>query len=232
MVAEPRVRRRDLAGRHQYRIIPSRIPPIELFETLVAPEELEIAYAIESLTNDRLRAAAGDLYRVPKDDWLTGPNASVVMAAFTHIGRPSRFTDGSYGVYYAALDEDTAVAETVFHAERFLRETAEPPLELERRCYVGKVAEPLDDLRGPRFAHLRDPDLATYARSQAFAATRREAGAWGLHYPSVRHAGGECIAAFRTRAVSLPVQGKHFRYRWNGERIDRVLTVSAVRDLR
>jgi len=230
-VASARPRRRNLSGRRQYRIIPSRIPPIELFETLVAPDELAIAYAIESLTNDRLRAAAGDLYRVPKEDWVTGPNASVVMAAFTHIGRPSRFTDGSFGVYYAALDTDTAIAETVFHAERFLRETAEPPIELERRCYVGKVLQPLDDLRGPRFTHLRNPDLATYPTAQAFAAERRSAGSWGLNYPSARHAGGECIAAFRTRAVSLPVQGPHYRYHWNGTRIDRVLTVSEVREL-
>jgi hypothetical protein len=230
-VASQRIRRRNLAGRRQYRIIPSRIPPIRLFETLVSPDELEIAYAIEGLTNDRLRASAGELHRVPKEDWITGPNASVVMAAFTHAGRPSRFTDGSFGVYYAALEEDTAVAETVFHAERFMKETAEPPLELERRCYVGTVLEPFDDLRGQRFADLRDPDIGSYPRSQAFAAERRAAGAWGLDYPSVRHRGGECIAAFRTRAVSLPVQGKHFRYHWNGERIDRVLTVSEVREL-
>jgi hypothetical protein len=120
----------------------------------------------------------------------------------------------------------------VFHAERFLRETAEPPIELERRCYVGKVTKSLDDLRGPRFTHLRDPDIATYATCQAFAAERRAADSWGLKYPSTRHPGGECIAAFRTGAVSLPVQGRHFRYHWNGERIYRVLTVSDVRDLR
>jgi hypothetical protein len=230
-VASRRARRRDLAGRRQYRIIPSRFPPIELFETLVGPDELEIAYAIESLTNDRLRAQAGELYRVPKADRLTGPNASVVMAAFTHIGRESRFSDGSYGVYYAALDEDTAIAETVFHAERFLRETAEPETELERRCYVGKVLEPLDDLRSPGFKQLRDPDLATYPTCQAFAAERRSAGSWGLSYLSARRAGGECIAALRTRTVSLPVQGNHFRYHWDGNRIDRVMTVSELREL-
>ena len=134
------VRRRDLTGRRQYRIIPSRFPPIEIFETLADPADLEILYAIEGLTNDRLRAAAGDLYRVPKEDWVTGPGATVVMAAFTHVGRPTRFSDGTHGVYYAALDEDTAVAETVFHTARFLRETAEPPIEVERRCYVGKRA--------------------------------------------------------------------------------------------
>jgi hypothetical protein len=224
-----RVRRRDLTGERQYRIVPSRFPPIDLFETLVDPDELAIAYAIESLTNDRLRAEAGDLFRVPKEDWVTGPGASVVMAAFTHVGRPSRFSDGRHGVYYAALDEDTAVAETVFHRERFLRQTAEPAIELEQRCYVGRVLQPLDDLRGPAFAELRDPDLGTYPTCQAFAAERRATGAWGLNYRSARREGGECLAAFRTRAVSLPIQGKHFRYRWDGTRIDRVITVSNVR---
>ncbi len=231
VAAQHRIRRRDLSGRRQYRIIPSRFPPIEIFETLADPADLEILYSIESLTNDRLRAAAGDLHRVPKEDWVTGPGATVVMAAFTHIGRPTRFSDGTHGVYYAAMDEDTAVAETVFHTARFLRQTAEPPIEVERRCYVGKVLQPLDDLRGPRFARLRDPDLATYPTCQAFAAERRSAGAWGLYYLSARHPGGECIAAFRTRTVSLPVQGRHFRYRWDGTRIDRVITVSDVREL-
>ncbi len=85
--------------------------------------------------------------------------------------------------------------------------------------------------RAPRFADLRDPDLSTYPSCQAFPAELRSAGSWGLNYPSARHASGECIAAFRTRAVSLPVQGPHYRYHWNGTRIDRVLTVSEVREL-
>lgn len=230
--ATRRIRRRDLTGRRQYRIIPSRFPPIELFETLVDPDELEIAYAIEGLTNERLRAAAGELYRIPKDDWITGAGASVVMAAFIYLGRASRFSDGSYGVYYAALDEDTAVAETVFHTARFLRETAEPPIEVEQRCYVGKVAKPLDDIRGSAFAELRDADLASYPICQQFAAERRSGGAWGLNYRSARREAGECIAAFRTRAVTRPVQGKHFRYQWDGTRIERVLTVTELRELR
>ena len=231
MAVKPRIRRRDLAGTRQYRIIPSRFPPIEIFETLAEPDDLEILYAIEGLSNDRLRAEAGDLYRVPKEDWVTGPGATVVMAAFTHLGRATRFSDGAHGVYYAALDEDTAVAETVFHTARFLRETLEPPIEVERRCYVGRILQPLDDLRGRAHARLRDPNINTYPTCQAFAAERRSAGSWGLNYLSARRADGECIAAFRSRAVSLPVQGKHFRYRWDGTRIDRVITVSEVRDL-
>lgn len=226
-MAEPR--RRNLAGTRQVRIIPSRFPPIDLFENLVDADELEIAYAIEGMTNDRVQAEIGDLRLVDKADWVTGPGATVVMAAFTHIGRESRFSDGSYGVYYAALDEATAIAETVFHTARRLRETAEPAIELDMRCYVGRVQKPLEDIRGPSWMHLRNPDLRTWPVCQRFGAERREAGADGLVYRSVRKEGGQCVAGFTTRSVSRPRQGRHLRYCWNGERIDRVLTVSQIR---
>jgi hypothetical protein len=224
------IRTRNLAGARQFRIVPSRYPPVDLFERIADAEDLELVYEIESLTNDRLRAEAGDLYRVPKEEWVTGPGATVVMAAFTHLGRPSRFSDGSYGVYYAALDEATAIAETRFHAERFLRLTAEPPMEIDRRCYVGRIEVPLDDVRGPAFADLRDPDMSTWPRCQAFGATRRTAGAAGLLYRSARRERGECIAAFRPRAVSRPVQGRHLRYVWDGQRIANVYALSEVPD--
>lgn len=38
-----------------YRLIPSHYPPIALFENLLDPGELDAAYALESLTNDRLQ---------------------------------------------------------------------------------------------------------------------------------------------------------------------------------
>jgi hypothetical protein len=224
-------RRRRLAARRQFRIVPSRFPPITLFERLVSPDELEVAYAIESLTNDRLRAQAGDLHRVPRDQWVTGPGASVVMAPFTHIGRASRFSDGSYGVYYAALEEETAIAETAFHVARFLRQTREPPIEVDQRLYIGNIVEPLDDVRGAAFERLSDPDLASYPRCQAFGKERRAADSWGLLYRSARRTGGTCIGAFRPKAVTLPTQSRHFRYLFDGERVVTVLTISEVREL-
>ncbi|MBT8078039.1 MAG: RES family NAD+ phosphorylase [Gammaproteobacteria bacterium] len=228
-MAKPR--QRNLEGKKQYRIIPSRFPPIPLFERLVDPDELEIAYAIESLTNDRLQAEAGNLHLLDKSDWVTGPGASVVMAAFTHVGQPSRFGDGSYGVYYAGLSEETAIRETVFHTERRLRETAEPAINVEMRCYVGTITLSLDDIRGAAYAEYRDPDLATWPRCQAFAVQRRQIGAHGLLYRSARHDDGQCVAAFRTRAISRPRQGKHFQYCWDGERVVQYREVRAVHQL-
>ena len=42
-----------------YRIIPSRFPPIALFEAVADPADLEAVFQIEAMTNDRLREEAG-----------------------------------------------------------------------------------------------------------------------------------------------------------------------------
>jgi len=222
--AEPRTLR--LRWPKIFRVIPSKFPPINFFERVVAPEQMEAAWYLEGLTNDRLRDEAGDISLVPKEERLAGPGASVVMAAFTHIGNPSRFGDGSYGVYYAARSLETAVRETAFHRARFLAATAEAPGEIDMRAYVGKPKEPLKDIRGPRYKALHDPD--DYSKSQAYGRARREKGEWGLVYRSVRHAGGECIASFRPKAVSVPVAGPALAYVWDGKQITRVYEKSEV----
>jgi hypothetical protein len=88
------------------------------------------------------------------------------------------------------------------------------------RVYIGKVKEPMKDIRAPRFIGLHNPH--DYAKSQAFGKTRRESGDFGLVYNSVRHAGGECIAVFRPRAVSIPIAGPALGYVWDGKQITQV----------
>lgn len=206
-----------------HRLVPSHFPPINLFESVADPDELEIVHALESLTNDRLRQEAGELWRVPPQDRISGPGSSPVMAAFTHIGIASRFTDGSFGAYYGARELRTAIAETVYHRERFLSATEEPDTELTMRQYINSVALPMHDIRGN--AALHDPD--DYRASQQEAERLRKLGSHGLMYHSVRDPGGECIAALRPTAVTIPAQGGHFRYVWSGfqQRIVSVLTV-------
>jgi hypothetical protein len=64
-----------------------------------------------------------------------------------------------------------------------------------------------------------DPD--SYAEPLACARQLRNNGAVGIVYPSVRRLAGTCIGAFRPRAVGIPRQERHLKYRWNGERVDR-----------
>lgn len=215
-----------LQGQKQFRIIPSVYPAINFFEQLVEPEEMEALWEIESLTNERIRQDRGDIFLVRPEDYISGPGASVVMAAFTHIYQPSRFTNGSFGIYYAGLSQATAIKETVYHRENFLRYTHEEPGEISMRLYEGDIIKNLHDIRGKAFNafhHAHD-----YSKSQEFGRKLRQTTSWGLVYRSVRQEGGYCIAAFRPPAVSIPRQISHLRYVWNGEKITDVFATQAV----
>lgn len=209
-----------------YRVVASKHPPTNVFQDIVPARQMEMAWFLEGLTNDRLRDESGEAPLVTAEDRLHGTGASIVMAAFTHLGRASRFSDGSYGVYYAARSLETAVRETAYHRGRFLAATAEAPGEIDMRAYAGRPLKPFLDVRGPKFTELHDPD--DYAPPQAFAKPRQSQGDWGIVYRSVRHQGGECIAAFRPQAVSIPVSGAALAYVWDGTRIAKVYEKSEV----
>lgn len=209
-----------------YRIVPSRFPPVGVFDRIADPADLDALYEIEALTNPRLREDLGSLAMVPKERRISGPGTTPVMAAFTHLNpEGSRFSDGSWGVFYAAHAVATAIEETVRHRERFLRATNEAPLDLEMRCYRSAVQGRLHDLRGDwKAEHARD----SYVASQTLARALRAQGSNGLVYDSVRHAGGECVALFYPDLAAPCVQVQHLIYRWDGRRIAAVLEVTAV----
>lgn len=209
-----------------YRIVPSRFPPVGVFDRIAEPADLDALYEIEALTNPRLREELGSLAMVPKERRISGPGTTPVMAAFTHLNpEGSRFSDGGWGVFYAAHVVATAIEETVWHRERFLRATNEAPLDLQMRCYRSAVHGRLHDLRGGWKAE-HSPD--SYAASQALARELRAQGSNGLAYDSVRHAGGECVALFYPDLAAPCVQAQHLVYRWDGRRIAAVLEVTAV----
>ena len=209
-----------------FRIIPSQFPPVNVFEGIYEnADEMQTAFAIEALTNRRLRQESGDVQLVPREDWIWGPGATVVMACFTHTGRPSRFTDGSFGVYYGAESMPTAVAETKYHRERFLGATDEEDIEITLRVYVNRVRRPVFDLCAPRYARLLHP--VDYTASQRFGARWRKLNAWGFLYPSVRREGGRCVAILRPPALTLPVPSAHLRYVWN-QRERRITSIFRI----
>ncbi len=212
-------RKVPIPWRPTVRAIPSRFPPVSLFDEVADADELDAVYALQALTNPRLRAEAGAIELVPHDERVSGPGSTPVMAAFTHLNeRGSRFSDGSWGVYYAAESLETAVAEVGFHAARFMAETRQPPIDIDYRTYVADIVQPLHDLRSRRWADVHDPD--SYRLSSTLARNYRAAGSWGLLYRSVRREGGECVALLRPRSIALPVvQGAHFSLRWDGRMI-------------
>jgi hypothetical protein len=213
-----------------YRLVLSRFPPISLFERVADPADLDHVFAIEALTNPRLRQEAGDISLVPTGDRISGAGSSAVMAAFTHLNPAgSRFADGSYGVYYAAKALETAVHEVAYHQEQFLAATREEAIAVDLRCYRAPVLQPLHDIRGARLPSVYSPD--SYAASQTFGRRLRERQSHGIVYDSVRHAGGECVAVFRPVALGPAVQGEHVTLMWDGSRIASWYVKSDLRPL-
>jgi hypothetical protein len=125
-------------------------------------------------------------------------------------------------VYYAGAELETAIAETVFHFENFARDSGDPTRMEDMRVLVGTVAETFEDVAAlPEPERMQVLDPRSYKESQAYGRKLRDEGSTGVAYPSVRRLNGECIGAFRPRAVGIPHQERHLKYRWNGERVDR-----------
>lgn len=211
------------------RIVSSRFPPIGLFDRVADSADLDAVFYIESLTNPRLREEAGDLTLVPPEERVAGPGTTPVMAAFTYVNPlGSRFSDGQYGVYYCSRTLDTAIHETVYHRARFMEASAEPPMTLVMRVYYADLDAAFHDIRELRKSHPEWHDPVSYRASQALGRALREAMSWGIYYLSVRHAGGECAAIFRPRAVSPVRPGPHYGYVWDGKRIASVHELKTV----
>lgn len=216
----------NVQWRPAHRIVSSRFPPVSLWDRIADPADYEALAVLEGLTNPRLREELGQLAQVPAARRVSGPGTTPVMAAFTHVDPAgSRFSDGSYGVFYAARAIETAIEETRYHRERFLASTREPPIELTMRCYAMDVRAQFHDLRGG-YPQAHDPD--DYAAGQALGRHLRETGSNGLVYDSVRHAGGECIAAFWPDQVGPCRQTQHLGYYWDGRRISHVVRKTLI----
>ena len=220
MIDAGRIPLADTAWKPSYRLIASRYPTVGLYDAIADPADLDVVFAVESLTNPRVRNELGQLQLVPPEERVSGAGSTPIMAAFTHLNpEGSRFSDGSYGVYYAAQDLDTAVAEVGHHRALFLARTAEPPIDIDLRLITAPLHAPLHDLRG---LHRRAPalfDPADYRAGQSLGRQLRAHGSWGVLYSSVRRRGGLCAGLFRPRALKPAKESLHIALHWDGQRI-------------
>lgn len=217
----------DVNWSHYHRLINSAYPPIDLFEDIADPADWELLAASESKTNPRVSSTIGQLDKVPVDRRVSGPGASYVTAPFVHASsdRAGRFHDGEFGALYVGDSFETALFETVHHIAVFCSATKEEPGWIaDMREVVGQIEAKLHDIRGDEFADLLLDNR--YSASQGFAREVIAAGGDGIIYPSVRNPGGECVAAFYPDVVGIPIQGRHFSYHWDGERVDLIKDLS------
>jgi len=222
----------DLAQRDTVRLISTgRLKPPALLPLAAGPEALADLAALESATNDRLRAEETGLPDLDRRELVFGrPGHSFINAAFTHV-RPggNRFNDAARGAWYCAFESATAQRDVAWHLGRELAAVGRFDNITDYAELVADFIGPFHDLRGSdgtTEASLDAEPAVGYAAGQRLARRLRAAAASnGIVYPSARRSGGTCLVAFRPDLVQNLRQGAVWRMEWRGEKEARVTRV-------
>lgn len=190
------------------RVIPF-FPPIELLEKF--DPSLQAAIIAELATVDP--QIIGNVRLLPRGTVPTGPGASHIITSYT-FSRPGRFNDETAGAFYGGESLSTAIAETVHHILRALRDSNAPPQTLPPRrvLHVDIDANHVVDARSAVYPQIYDPDF--YGESQRFGLVVRERGHDGIVYRSVRRTGGECIAVYTVASLRECHDARELVYRY------------------
>lgn len=203
-----------------HRLIPSRhLPHVDsvLVEIADNDEHLAAIFELDAATNDRLLAEHQLLPGIGIEELVFGvPHASIINASFCHahpLG--ARFSGPDRGAWYAAFDVATSQAEVGFHKSVQLAEIGRFEETVTYDDYFADFSASFHDIRRARnFRACLDPD--SYVESQALAEDLLNAGSLGVVYPSVRQAGGSCVACFRPALVANVRRAKTYRFTWEG----------------
>jgi hypothetical protein len=204
-----------------HRLIPSRhLPQSDSVLVAISDDDahLQAIFELDAATNDRLLAGQRLLPGIgPEELVFAVPHAGVINAAFCHahpLG--SRFNGPHRGTWYAAFAVETSQKEVGFHKSVQLAEIGRFEDSVTYDDYLADFSARFHDLRreGAAARAWLDPD--SYVESEALAERLLQMESLGVIYPSVRHAGGTCIACFRPALVANVRRGTTYRFTWEG----------------
>ncbi len=154
----------------------------------------------------------------PSNDYI-GPHLDFALAPFAYLSA-SRFSAGKFGVFYAAHDFETAVAEVAHHMTPSYRDGDATPM-ITRKQYLDArvVSARIADIR---FASVPNLDIRLYdtqdwSAGQTFGESIHETHD-GIVADSVRRAGGTCVGAFVPRIISDIRLQRVVEFVWDGTR--------------
>jgi RES domain len=214
---------RSLSQADTVRLLPSaRLKEPALKPLVDSDHDLEELARLESVTHGRMRAEEEGLAGLSPRELVFGvPNQSFINAAFVYT-RPdgNRFNDGNRGAWYCGFEVETSLDEVAYHLTRALADADDAFDNVTD--YAELYADfngAFQDIRGikPAPACLHDDPAAGYPAGQALARDLIAGKtALGVVYPSVRHRGGTCLAAFHPYVVQNVRQGGLWRMTWSG----------------
>jgi hypothetical protein len=199
------------APQPSYRLIPSKFPPIAVFDTVATAADLPAVLDLVGWTNDRL--VRERVARLPETEWVFGrPNASIVMGAFLHVVPGGmRFNGPDLGGWYAADDIRTAAAEVGHHLRREAFARSVQGMRRQYRTYKATLLGDYVDIRGRHAGHAALYAHDNYAAAQAYGETVRAGGGGaGILYDSLRRLGGTNAVVYRPRNIVDIIQTDHF----------------------
>lgn len=213
-----------------HRLIPSKYTPdfdSVLMRIADNDQHLSDLFDLDQATNERVWAENGVLPGISAPELVFGvPNYRVINAAFTHahpLG--SRFNGPDRGAWYAAVALKTAQAEVAFHKSTEYAEIGRFNDVVTYDDYLADFSGSFHDIRNSaNFDWALAPD--SYVASQTLSHRLLESGSSGIVYPSVRHAGGTCIACFRPSLVINVRKHRRYRFFWQGDPIPRITCTS------
>ena len=193
--------------------------PQRLFDDLSdSPDDWALAQRVEDAVKPPAYQSRTPIIDRPFEDahWR-----NAIEWRFKHW-QASRFSDGSFGIWYGCGTIETSVRETAYHwFNGFLTDAGfeNETVSIERTLYEVACDAALVDLRPmakkyPGLIHKKD-----YGYAQAVGLRLHREGHPGLVTRSVRHAGGENYAILNPAVLSNPRQHGQLTYHSDGRRI-------------
>ncbi|MEH6408925.1 MAG: hypothetical protein V7741_00250 [Hyphomonas sp.] len=203
-----------------YRLIPSRFPPVDLYERVAERECWGEIFALEEKTNPRLRKAAeaGD-NAAPAQNWNAAPFAYPKP-------RGTSFTRPRDTALVAFSTQEAALWMSLVQRAAFLFECDMPPTKVITRLLVTPVTG--------CFLDWTDQDMTEDRAERVEIAERCRLtdGVDGVafRHPDYPHADAYCI--LKEPVLGQTCQSRHFSYTWNGDKFTEVHDSSLSNDPR
>lgn len=165
--------------------------------------QLANIFELDNATNPRLIGEATGLPGISKELVFGVPYAHIINGCFANPSPTgSRFNGPDRGAWYAAFLLETSRREIAYHRLKWMQEIEWNEISISTYVdYLADFNNEFHDLRGDASAaSYLDPN--DYKQSQALALLLLSQQSMGVIYPSVRHAGGTCVACFRPVLVT------------------------------
>lgn len=208
-----------------YILIPSRFPPVPLYRRIAGGYDDEIA-AVAELHNPRVKEKQRLLGQAGVNVDETSPR----FQNWNHAPFAYSNPEGSwfFGPLVRCLemsqDKQTALAVSVAKRERFLLRTKEAPIGLDMRMLSRRVRGSFLDAQG-LFTNLTQVERRELGKGLFDRAKSEQLS--GVLFRSIERPSGTRICVLDGNVLDRAVQGEHFRYAWDGERVSSLYTFNS-----